>query len=203
MELRQQFVHDALRRVVPVTELCAAYGISRKTGYKFLARYDTLGAAGLADQSRRPHRSPTALDPVLLQRLLEAHHRHPYWGPRKLLRLVGQRWPDARLAGALYRRALLPAPRARHRPPPRPPPRARGPARSRRWTPPTRCGPPTTRGSSSWATAQYCFPLTVADGYSRMLLACQALTSTKLVEARPVFERLFREYGLPAAHPLR
>jgi putative transposase len=95
VELRQQFVHDALRRVVPVTELCAAYGISRKTGYKFLARYDTLGAAGLADQSRRPHRSPAALDPVLLQRLLEAHQRHPYWGPRKLLCLVGQRWPEA------------------------------------------------------------------------------------------------------------
>src|SRR2546422_10857160 len=54
VELRQPFVQDARRRVVPVTELCAAYGISRKTGYKFLARYDTLGAAGLADQSRRP-----------------------------------------------------------------------------------------------------------------------------------------------------
>jgi hypothetical protein len=38
-------------------------------------------------------RSPTALDPVLLQRLLEAHQRHPDWGPRKLLRLVGDRWP--------------------------------------------------------------------------------------------------------------
>ena len=59
--------------MVPVTELCAAYGISRKTGYTFLARYDTLGAAGLADQSRRPYRSPAALDRVLLQRLLEAH----------------------------------------------------------------------------------------------------------------------------------
>jgi putative transposase len=55
VELRQQFIHDALRRVVPVTELCAAYGISRKTGYKFLARYHARGAAGLADQSRRPH----------------------------------------------------------------------------------------------------------------------------------------------------
>jgi putative transposase len=55
VELRQQFIHDALRRVVPVTELCAAYGISRKTGYKFLARYHARGSAGLADQSRRPH----------------------------------------------------------------------------------------------------------------------------------------------------
>ena len=72
VELCQQFVHDALRRVVPVADLCAAYGISRKTGYKVLARSDTLGVAGLADQSRRPHRSPAALDPVLLQRLLEA-----------------------------------------------------------------------------------------------------------------------------------
>jgi len=95
VELRQQFVQDALRRVVPVTELCRAYGISRKTGYKFLRRYHALGAVGLTDQSRRPHRSPTALDPPLLQRLLEAHERHPYWGPRKLLRLVGQRWPEA------------------------------------------------------------------------------------------------------------
>jgi hypothetical protein len=49
VELRQQFIHDALRRVVPVTELCAAYGISRKTGYKFLARYHAQGATGLAD----------------------------------------------------------------------------------------------------------------------------------------------------------
>ena len=48
-----------------------------------------------------------------------------------------------------------------------------------------------------FAPAQSFVPLTVADGYSRLLLACQALTSTKLVEARPVYERLFREYGLP------
>jgi hypothetical protein len=58
-------VQDALRRMVPVAELCAAYGISRKTGYKFLARYDTLGSAGFADQSRRPHCSPAALVPSL------------------------------------------------------------------------------------------------------------------------------------------
>lgn len=53
------------------------------------------------------------------------------------------------------------------------------------------------KGQFKLGDGQYCFPLTGADGYSRLLLACQALTSTKLVEARPVFERLFREYGLP------
>jgi hypothetical protein len=127
VELRQQFVHDALRRVVPVTGLCAAYGISRKTGYNFLARYRALGAPGLADQSRRPHRSPTTLDPVLLQRLLEAHDRHPYWGPASCSASWGStgRRP---LAGAIDRRAVFSASGAGHRAPARASPRPRGPA---------------------------------------------------------------------------
>jgi hypothetical protein len=127
VELRQQFVHDALRRVVPVTELCAAYGISRKTGYKFLARYDTLGAVGLADQSRRPHRSPTALDPLLLQRLLEAHQRHPYWGPQ-VAPLGGPALARRLLARALDGGAVFSASRPRHRAAPRAAPRSRGAA---------------------------------------------------------------------------
>jgi putative transposase len=196
VELRQQFVHDALRRVVPVAELCAGYGISRKTGYKFLARYETLGSAGLADQSRRPHRSPAALDPVLLERLLEAHRRHPYWGPRKLLRLVGDRWPDApwpvrsTVARCFQHLGLVTARRRVRHPGPAGPPLAPMDAPNTVWT-------TDYKGQFKLGDGQYCFPLTVADGYSRLLLACQALTSTKLVEARPIFERLFRAYGLP------
>jgi putative transposase len=172
VELRQQFVHDALRRMVPVAELCAAYGISRKTGYKFLARYDTLGVAGLADQSRRPHRSPAALDPVLLDRLLEAHHRHPYWGPRKLLRLVGDRWPDApwpvrsTVARCFRHLGLVTARRRVRRPGPAGPPLAPMDAPNAVWT-------SDYKGQFKLRDGQYCFPLTVADGYSRMLLACQ------------------------------
>jgi putative transposase len=54
VELRQQFIQDALLGVVPIAELCAGYGISRKTGYKFLARYRAFGVSGLDDRSRRP-----------------------------------------------------------------------------------------------------------------------------------------------------
>src|SRR5919204_344528 len=43
----------------------------------------------------------------------------------------------------------------------------------------------------------YCYPLTVADGYSRFLPGCQALSSTRVQEAKPVFTRLFGEFGLP------
>ena len=151
MELRQQFVQDALRRVVPVTELCAAYGISRKTGYKFLARYDALG-------SRRPRRSvPPASS--LARGARSGAARAPARGPPPpsvlgAAEAAPPRGPSlARraLARALHRRALLPAPGAGHRPPARPPPRARGTARWRRWRPRMPCGPPTTRASSSWA----------------------------------------------------
>jgi putative transposase len=45
----------------------------------------------------------------------------------------------------------------------------------------------------------YCYPLTVADQHTRYLLACHGLLSTKGVGVRPIFDRLFREYGLPRA----
>ena len=197
VELRQQFVHDALRRVVPVTELCAAYGISRKTGYKFLARYDTPG-------NGRPRRSVAPSSP-LARRPRSGVAPAPARGPPppSVLGAAEAAPPGGRalagcaLARALHRRPLLPASGAGHRPPPRPPPRAR---RARPRAPmdaPNAVWTTDYKGQFKLGDGQYCFPLTVADGYSRMLLACQALTSTKLVEARPIFERLFREYGLP------
>ena len=196
MYQRQRFVLDAEHTPNTFAELCRRYGISRKTGYKFLARYEALGKTGLADQPRRPHRSPTALHPVLLQRLLEAHQRHPYWGPRKLLRLVGQRWPEApwpvrsTVARCFQHLGLVTARRRVRRPGSAGPPRVPMDAPNAVWT-------TDYKGQFKLGDGQYCFPLTVADGYSRMLLACQALTSTQLIEARPIFERLFREYGLP------
>ena len=196
VELRHQFVQDALRRLVPLAELCAAYHISRKTGYKFLARYRAQGRAGLADRSRRPHCSPAALDAVLLARLLEAHQHHPFWGPRKLLRLVRRRWPTvswpARCTVARHfeRLGLVTARRRLRRPGPAGPPSAPMDTPNAVWT-------TDYKGQFKLGNGRYCYPLTIADGYSRMLLGCAALTSTQLVEARPVFEHLFREQGLP------
>lgn len=54
------------------------------------------------------------------------------------------------------------------------------------------------KGQCKLGRAAYCSPLTIADGYSRMRLACQGLQSAQRVEARPIFERLVRDYGLPA-----
>ena len=53
------------------------------------------------------------------------------------------------------------------------------------------------KGQFRTGDGRYCYPLTVTDGFSRYLLGCQALTSTAVAGAKPVFTRLFQEYGLP------
>ena len=197
MQLRRQFIQDVQSGGTPITELCRAYGISRKTGYKCLARYEEGGLPALSDRSRRPQHSPTATPSELVRALLEARHHHPTWGPRKLLRLLRQALPDApwparsTIALHLHRAGLVVTPRRVRRPGHPGRPQAPMDAPNAIWT-------TDFKGQFKLGDGQYCYPLTVADGYSRMLLRCQALTSTQGVESRPVFVRAFEEYGLPA-----
>jgi transposase InsO family protein len=196
MQLRRQFVQDVQSGATPITELCAAYGISRKTGYKWLARSDADGAAALVDHSRRPHTSPRATPGELVRALLEARHRHPTWGPRKLLRLLRQQqyeapWPArSTMARHLQRAGLVVTPRRVRRPGHPGRPQAPMDAPNAIWT-------ADFKGQFKLGDGRYCYPLTLADGYSRRLLRCQALTSTQVAESRPVFVRAFEEYGLP------
>jgi putative transposase len=196
VQLRRQFIQDVQSGASPVTELCAAYGISRKTGYKWLARYEAHGRGALADQSRRPRTSPTATPPELVRALLEARQRQPTWGPRKLRRLLRQREPAAAwparstLALHLKRAGLSVAPRRVRRPGHPGRPQAPMDAPNAVWT-------ADFKGQFRLGDATLCYPLTIADGYSRLLLSCRALTSTAVAESRPVFVRAFQEYGLP------
>lgn len=197
---RLQFVRDARDRLVSFTELCALYGISRTTGYKWLHRAEQSGLAFLDELSRRPHSCPHATPPALQARLLEARRRHPTWGPRKLLALVrrgdrrhgaGFAWPARSTVAELLRRNGLTAKRRRRHTRPHP---------GRPLTPMTAPNVIWTadfKGQFRLGNGHYCFPLTVQDGFSRYLLGCRGLTSTSMAESRPVFQRLFQEYGLP------
>lgn len=196
MELRRQFIQDVRSGTTPMTELCRAYQISRKTGYKWLARYESGGLSALADHSRRPAHCPTATPPELVQALLAARARHPRWGPRKLLRLLRQQLPTApwparsTLALHLKRAGLVPPPRRVRRPGHPGRPQAPMDAPNAIWT-------VDFKGQFRLGDGSRCYPLTIADGYSRMLLSCRALTSTQVQESRPVFVRAFQAYGLP------
>jgi hypothetical protein len=99
MDQRTQFIADHLRDVMSITELCALYGVSRKTGYKWIDRYLRHGPAGLEEGSRRPRRSPNQTPEEIVSALLDARRRHPRWGGKKLLALLHKRHPRWSLPG--------------------------------------------------------------------------------------------------------
>jgi transposase InsO family protein len=195
---RQRFVEDVRRGLFSMTELCDRYGISRKTGYKWYDRYGAQGRAGLVERSHAPEHCPHKITEPVARAICEARRAHPSWGPRKLLGWLARcqptlQLPAASTAGDLLTREGLVKKRQRRR----------------RHLHPGVVAPVTIHPNDIWTTdfkgqfrtgdQEYCYPLTVADLHSRFLLGCDALKSTKDREARPCFERLFCEYGLPAA----
>ena len=92
--------------------LCRRFNVSRKTGYKWLARYQTLGIEGLADLSRAPREHPQAVPDAVAEDCLAVRRQHPTWGPAKvrayLERLVpSTSWPAASTIGTLFDREGL------------------------------------------------------------------------------------------------
>lgn len=198
MDERRRFIDDHAHGLYAMTELCARYGISRKTGYKWLARFEAAGRSGLADRSHAPHDCPHRIDRGVAQLIVAARRAHPSWGPRKLLDWLGPRHPELALpaistAGDLLARRGLVKKRRRRRHHTHP---GVAPAVTHEpndlWT-------ADFKGQFKTRDGVYCYPLTVADQHTRFLLACQGLASIHGWRVRPVFERLFTEYGLPRA----
>lgn len=197
MEERVRFVLKATREAVGFAELCHQFGISRKTGYKWLARYQAHGLAGVREWSRRPHRSPTRLPAEVVELVLRERHRHTSWGPKKLRALLATKYgitpvPAASTLGRLLQRHGLTRQPRRRRPVSQPDRTTRTPA---------------TRPNAVWATdfkgwfrtqdGQRCDPLTISDLYSRYVLGCRIVPGQRMEDVRPVFRRVFRWFGLP------
>ena len=112
MDQRMSFVVSCLESEESISELCRHYGISRKTGHKWLVRYKRYGSCGLEDRSRRPLSNSRALDDEVVETVLSVRHRYPSWGPRKVKAWLetheGARdWPAASTIGDLFKRAGL------------------------------------------------------------------------------------------------
>jgi transposase-like protein len=100
MDQKTQFIADYLREVLSITELCELYGISRKTGYKWIDRYIHNGPAGLEEYSRRPHQTPNQTAPRLLK------HCSPYASATDMGAKLCQYYTSGNLTGnaeAIYR----------------------------------------------------------------------------------------------------
>jgi putative transposase len=198
---RVRFVRDFDKYVrsgaMSMSELCRQYGIARKTGYKMVRRRDDGGWPALADQSRAPHSGPHWTDDDLIMRVLETRIEFPHWGAETILAYLHRHepheaWPSASAIHGWLKQAELVT---RQRRPRRFPHPGRPPATvvdhpNQTWT-------VDFKGHFRTGDRRYCYPLTVADSFSRFLIGCRALPSTAFDLVWPVFERLFREYGLP------
>ncbi len=197
MQERMRFVVDAEEELFSMTELCQRYGISRVTGYKWLERFEGEGLEGLKDHSRAPISCPHRTDREVVELLANARRRHPSWGPKKLIPWLARRhdraWPAPSTAGEILKRLDLVKDRRRRR-------RIDHPGRpTTQATQPNQLWTADFKGQFKTKDANYCYPLTVADSYSRYLLGCRALCSTKTLGTKAAFQRVFQEYGLPQA----
>jgi transposase InsO family protein len=196
MSIRREFAEAADRGLYSMTELCARFGISRRVGYKWLGRYETVGLAGLEDQRRVAAHYPNRMADEVAAALLACRQAHPTWGARKLRAYLSRRqprvaWPAASTIGTLLKRHGLAHPR-RRRPHPGHPGRPLSVMDA-----PNAVWSVDFKGQFRLGSGAYCYPLTVVDGYSRYVLGVRGLPSVATRGVRPVFERLFREYGLP------
>ena len=196
MDQKLQFITDHLRLDFSFSELCGKYGISRKTGYKWLWRYNEHKAKGLIDRSRRPLHCPTETAESVVAAILAVRAKHPSWGATKLLRPFVKAYPRltapprSTICNILFKNGCtVPPRRSQRRPHPGRP--LFTPTKSNDlWTVDYKGHFKTTNGS-------YCYPLTVVDTFSRSVLACQGFLSPSHNDTRRVFTRLFDEYGLP------
>jgi putative transposase len=198
MDERTQFIARLLGGEEAMTELCREYGVSRKTGYKWLGRYRLEGGAGLVERSHAPLRHGQAHEVRVVQAVLDLRERWPRWGPKKLRVKLGERHPELPVPAAstigdwLRREGLA------------------GRVRRRRHCPAyTRPFAAVTAANDVWCTdfkgwfrtgdGRRCDPFTLTDAHSRYLLRCQAVAHPDEASVRPIFEAAFKEHGLPLA----
>lgn len=179
-----------------VNDAAELHEVGRSCAYKWVARYRALGLAGLEEQSRRPERSPNRTSQELVDELLELKRKYPLMGPAKLVLVLDKRHGEHVMAASTAGQIL-----ARHGLVTKRRPRRRAPGRIEH-------SPYEIAGAGDTMTADYkgqfrmgngalCYPLTVADPFSRYVLAIDALPSTHTASAKAAFERVFREYGVP------
>jgi len=178
--------------------LCREFDISRKTGYKLFARYKDCGVEGLSDRSRRPYRHANRLPFQIETLIVQLKKEHPSWGAPKIREKLRRLHSEIQLPAISTVHAVL----DRHDLVTRGRRTVRYHAEGTGLSTPTRpndlwCAD--YKGEFMLADRRYCYPLTITDFASRYLLCCDALATTKEMYAFTVFERAFKDFGLPLA----
>jgi transposase InsO family protein len=180
-----------------MTDLCREFGISRKQAYKFYERYKLYGLSGLDDGSRRPHSHPNKTPVAIEELVIRERDRRPTWGSKKLSeslrkRHAGVHIPSRGTIEEILRRNGLVSPRKKRRRVPV------YPEKLTQSTAPNEVWCADFKGQFRLGDGSLCYPLTITDHFSRMILACVALEATTAEAVFGVFDGVFTQYGLPS-----
>ena len=187
--MRLEFVKQALNADSNMSLLCKRYGISRKTGYKWLKRYESIGLSGLDDQSRKPHHLVNLPSEALTQQVLSLKDQYPYWGARKLHALLQSQGISGLPISGIHR-LLERTGRVTKR--------GKNKSSYLRYEHehPNDLWQMDFKGHIPYGSGR-CHPLTIIDDYSRFLVALKASPNEKGQTIRPWLIESFRRYGLP------
>jgi transposase InsO family protein len=179
-----------------ISDLCEEFGVSRKTGYKFLSRYRSLGQLGLQDQSRRPKTTPHAVEERIRESIISVRKQYPTWGARKIKAMLQREyknllWPSPSIIHLiLAKQGLVEHKRTRKK-------RIRSDYDGFEPSQPNQLWSADFKGQFELKNKQVCYPLTITDNYSRYIIACQGLPRTTYELSKPVFEQAFELHGIP------
>lgn len=193
MDRREEFVRFALCAWANLSALCRTFGISRKTGYKWLERARMEdGPASFENRSRRPLSSPKRTPEPIEQSVLSVRDSHPAWGARKILHVLereGLEVPAASTVHAILKRYDRTRPSAREG----------KPFVSFEKAQPNLLWQMDFKGQFQLGDGVWCYPLTIIDDHSRFSLCIEAVDNQKTGTVKEALKKTFCAYGLPAA----
>jgi transposase InsO family protein len=198
MDEKVKFIADWLRNEYSITELSCRYGVSRKTLYKWIQRYQKEGPAGMQEKSSVPLTNPRTTPLEIVSYILAAKSHHSKWGARKLVPWLQNKHPEKKWPALstvqiiLKREGWVKSRHRRHHTPPYSEPFIHSQAPNDVW-----CAD--FKGQFLLGEGKLCYPFTLTDSWSRYLLSCQGLYRPTYAETRLYLERALREYGLPRA----
>jgi len=194
MDQKMQFILECRDNFFSFSELCSQFGISRKTGYKWMDRYNKEGPKGLHDRSRRPHTFDVVTDSGIVDAIVEERLKHPTWGPKKILAILSHFFSDlpaiSTAADILKKRGLIQGTKRRMK-------RKRPGAPHSLALYPNDTWSVDYKGQFRMRNGIYCYPLTVCDMTTRYVLGIDAHDTVSFAKTKQCFTRLFDEYGLP------
>lgn len=191
MSLREEFVHRA--KSENIAQLCREYKISRKTGHKWLSRYEEEGILGLQDRSRRPFQSSSKVDKEHVELILASREKYPAWGAKKLRQVLLNEGHKDLPSLSSFNRILTKAEKI----PPLASEKRKHFIRFERSTP-NELWQMDFKGYFQVKEGE-CHPLTILDDCSRYSICLKACSTENEINVREGLEMAFQEYGLPEA----